>query len=313
MKKILKKIIGYQAPYPLQVRLQFDGKSKSTYRKPLLSYTDANNFIADAIELNKPCMITRLGASELKAANNYIVNGLSNYNNLHTEIVEELFTHSGVFPNDATIATRFCDHYIQSIKAANLIGVWENKGEDLLLHLLTSDTALCSLGHLEPFFIANPWTAKLKGKKVLAIHPFESTIRKQYEKRADLFSDKTMLPDFDLKTIIAVQSLSGADNRFRDWFEAEEYLENAILKTDFDVAIIGAGSYGLPLAAFIKQLGKVAIHLGGASQLIFGIKGKRWLEREKYANLFNEYWAFPAEDEKPAAGGKVDGIGPYWS
>jgi len=33
-----------------------------------------------------------------------------------------------------------------------------------------------------------------------------------------------------------------------------------IRKKDFDIAIIGAGSYRFPLAAFIKEIGKQAIH-----------------------------------------------------
>lgn len=313
MKQFIKKLVGYRAPVLDAVKLQFDGKVETSYANTTISYEAANTFIATAIDANRPCMITRLGASELKAVNNYIVNGLSSYNNMHPEIVEELFTHSGVFPNDRILAERFCTQYIQSIKYSDLIGVWDNRGEDMLLSLLAADAKLCALGHLEPFFTEHPWTAHLKGKKVLGIHPFEKTIQRQYQKRELLFANAEMLPEFELKTIPAVQSLSGADPRFGNWFEAFEYMKAAIQKEDFDVAIIGAGSYGLPLAAYVKQLGKVAIHLGGASQLLFGIKGKRWAEREKFANLFNEHWAFPAEDEKPAAGGKVDGIGPYWS
>jgi threonine dehydrogenase-like Zn-dependent dehydrogenase len=37
-------------------------------------------------------------------------------------------------------------------------------------------------------------------------------------------------------------------------------------KIDFDVAILGCGAYGLPLAAAIKGMGKQAIHLGRLSE-----------------------------------------------
>jgi hypothetical protein len=33
---------------------------------------------------------------------------------------------------------------------------------------------------------------------------------------------------------------------------------------------------GLPLAAAIKAMGRPALHLGGALQLLFGIRGRRW-------------------------------------
>ena len=55
----------------------------------------------------------------------------------------------------------------------------------------------------------------------------------------------------------------------------------------FDVAIIGCGAYGMPLAAMLKQAGKQAIHLGGATQLLFGIKGKRWEEIKTIPHLID--------------------------
>ena len=53
----------------------------------------------------------------------------------------------------------------------------------------------------------------------------------------------------------------------------KKQMKNQIVKTDFDIAIIGAGAYGFSLAAFIKKIGKKAVHLGGPTQVLFGIKG----------------------------------------
>jgi len=74
---------------------------------------------------------------------------------------------------------------------------------------------------------------------------------------------------------------------------------------EFDVAIIGCGAYGFPLAACAKRLGKQAIHLGGATQLLFGIKGKRW------GDIGNEHWVHPLPEEHPQGFEKVEG-GCYW-
>lgn len=49
-------------------------------------------------------------------------------------------------------------------------------------------------------------------------------------------------------------------------------MKDEIDKQDYDIALIGCGAYGFPLAAHIKRSGKKAIHLGGALQLLFGIK-----------------------------------------
>ncbi len=111
---------------------------------------------------------------------------------------------------------------------------------------------------------------------MLVIHPFENTIRKQYEKKDLLFENPDVLPDFKLLTLKAVQSIGNKSNGFGDWFEALDFMYDEALKRDFDVAILGCGAYGLPLAARLKQAGKQVIHLGGSVQILFGIKRNRW-------------------------------------
>lgn len=191
------------------------------------------------------------------------------------------------------------------------MGVWDNLGESQVIELLAPCADLCELKDLEPFFHDEPWTKYLQGKRVLVIHPFEQTIIQQYRKRHLLFSKPDILPSFELLTIRAVQSLSAEDENFKSWSEALSWMKREIDKLEFDVAIIGAGAYGLPLGSYIKQKGKVAIHLGGASQLLFGIKGKRW-ENRAQSQFFNEHWCYPKEHETPKSGVKADGIGPYW-
>jgi len=87
-----------------------------------------------------------------------------------------------------------------------------------------------------------------------------------------------------------------------------------ISKLDFEVAVIGAGAYGMFLGAFCKRMGKQALHLGGASQLLFGIKGERWEHQyppEFSARLFNEHWVRPSEAQKPQGVEKVENSC-YW-
>lgn len=156
------------------------------------------------------------------------------------------------------------------------------------------------------------YTRYLENKKVLVISPFTDTIKKQYEKRMLLFDDVTILPQFsELITLKAVQSIHDAvdDLPFATWFEALNYMKDEIKKVDFDVAIIGCGAYGIFLADFCKSLGKKAIHLGGATQLLFGIIGRRW--ETEYNITINEHWTRPDKNEKPKGYEKVEG-GCYW-
>jgi hypothetical protein len=166
---------------------------------------------------------------------------------------------------------------------------------------------------LEPYFHREPWSEALRGLRVLVIHPFEKSIRSQYEKRKQLFKDPRVLPDFELHTFPSVQSIGGECSRFADWFQALEWMEQQIAAIEFDVALIGAGAYGMPLAAFIKRdLGRKAVHLGGATQILFGIKGRRWDDRPAYSQgLYNQDWTRPMEEETPAKAGNIEG-GCYW-
>ena len=149
------------------------------------------------------------------------------------------------------------------------------------------------------------------------IHPFAETISRQYKKREQLFANKAILPEFELLTYKSVQSIGG-NAEFKDWFEALDKMKNDIDKLEYDIAILGCGAYGLSLAAHIKRSGKKAVHLGGVTQILFGIKGRRWenptLEMSRngyYPDLFNDNWCRPNESERPKSADKVEGAC-YW-
>lgn len=82
-------------------------------------------------------------------------------------------------------------------------------------------------------------------------------------------------------------------------------------KIDFDIAIIGCGAYGLPLAVRIKHMGRKAVHMGGAHQLLFGIRGARWDNNEFLKPFYNEYWTRPSQSERPKNAERVEGAC-YW-
>jgi hypothetical protein len=88
-------------------------------------------------------------------------------------------------------------------------------------------------------------------------------------------------------------------------------MKSEIDKIDFDIAIIGCGAYGFPLAAHVKRIGKKAIHLGGPTQMLFGIKGKRWIENPNFNEIINEHFVFPNDSERIPNANKVEGAC-YW-
>ena len=164
------------------------------------------------------------------------------------------------------------------------------------------------------FMHKNPWSTALAGKRVLVIHPFADTIREQYKKREKLFEDSDILPEFELQTLKAVQTIVGTkDERFETWFEALKWMYDEALKIPFDIAILGCGAYGQPLACMLKRAGKQAIHIGGATQIMFGIRGRRWeLNSPFISSLCNENWVRPSAAETPLNKEKNEFGGAYW-
>ena len=220
---------------------------------------------------------------------------------------------SGFFPARSDKIEQFCELMMQDIPDVDILGSWLYN--EIYFQNELQNAQKISLLLLDPFWAANPWSKALEGKKVLVVHPFSNTIEQQYMKRKLLFSDN-LLPEFELKTVKAVQSIAGEPTRFKDWFEALESMKAEIQMHDYDICLIGAGAYGFPLAAHVKRMGKKGFHLGGSLQLLFGIRGKRWDDvnynsEYNYASLMNKYWTNPAEEDKPVGGDKVEG-GCYW-
>jgi len=66
------------------------------------------------------------------------------------------------------------------------------------------------------------------------------------------------------------------------------------------------------LGAFIKRdLGKTALHLGGLTQILFGIRGRRWEADSKYNALYTDSWTRALPHETPSANARVEN-GCYW-
>ncbi len=221
--------------------------------------------------------------------------------------------NAGIFPETDDGLDRFAQITLHACEQIDLLGVWSNplKLEEKLYRERCPSATLIPLHAIDPYDQPEPWTSALRGKKVLVIHPFEESIQKQYLKRELLFSSVDVLPGFELKTIKAVQSAAGSSVEFESWVEALDFMKVQIDSVDFDVALVGAGAYGLPLAAHVKEVGKQAVHMGGALQLLFGIKGARWDQRSEVNSFYNERWVRPLPGETPQQSDRIE-EGCYW-
>lgn len=262
---------------------------------------DSNDLILRHLNSDKPEMICRFGTLELETVRHFF-----KYRNKKNHFIDghrKSFSNTaGFFPVDDYNMTRFACLQLNVLKHVDIMCCRCEAYEiEIVEKYLNQDGELADiLAISQPFCFENPWTSALKGKKVLVINPFDETIKKQYAKRELLFKDQNVLPEFELITYRPVQGIGHSKDLlpYKNWFEALDAMKADIKNIDFDIAIIGAGAYGMFLAQYCKSLGKKAVHMGGATQLLFGIKGKRW---DNYLNsYYNQYWTRPSASETPA-------------
>ena len=287
---------------------------------------DANDAIKDLIDSGKPFLVARFGCVELDAMLRGwdirrkgsllrkclgLLTGSFGPFWWDNSIKAGLLRTTGVFPADEKTLMRFSEQALEDSRQLDILGTW-NARERQLAHEFFPGAKAVDLDDLDPFFFKDPWSSSLAGKKVLLIHPFVNTIRSQYARRTELFEDKSVLPEFELMTYCPATTFLGLSSPYKNWFDALYKMCDDISRIDFDAAILGCGAYGLSIGAFIKRnLHRQAIHLGGVTQLLFGIKGGRWDDRPRFNAFYNTSWVRPGESERPFNFKQHEG-GAYW-
>ncbi len=279
--------------------------------RTILTPEEGNSRLKTMIAGKGPFCAGRYGHTELLALTDALAVQLNLSRRMQSRVVRKLCRLSGFFPEDRQQALKFGMMMTDLSREADFMGCWNIRMEDYLLKYYAVNSTLAEFQALEPYFFNAPWSASLTGKHVLVIHPFARTIEKQYQRRERLFDNPAILPEFQLSTLKAVQSIARNQTSYASWFEALEDMYNKALQTDFDIAVIGCGAYGFPLAVKLKQAGRQAVHMGGATQILFGIKGRRWDNNPTVSRLYNQHWTRPLPEETPARHETIEG-GCYW-
>ena len=300
---------------------QMTGANNESVPKVHYSGQSASDVIADGLKRNDPFLVARIGATEFNCISGYLnskkgfekyvayINGSTNNLKLDDDLIKQAFLWSGIFPAEKSIIEKFALLSLEDLKEVDVLGLWLKERQ--LLESQLKSKKLIPLKDIEPYYHSDPWSKELSNKRVLVIHPFTESIKAQFSKREKLYENSEILPDFELVTLKAVQSIAGNNVNFSNWFDALDHMKDQIDRINFDVAILGCGAYGLSLGAHIKRIGKKAIHMGGATQILFGIKGARWDNHPTISKLYNEHWSRPLDSETPKDKDKVE-EGCYW-
>jgi len=283
---------------------------------------DTNNKICELFDSNKPFSVVRIGNME-----GYFLDCYDKGERPLQEFYYWLSLTSGVFPHDDTFLKNVwapINH--EAMINSDLLGFVDISGhikanksfnekycKDKPLFYGVNEILALDPGYLVNMDIVNvpcenPWTEKLKGKRVLVVSSFVESIKYQWDYRKEIWGDKLdkILP-FELVDVIRSPFHPQMDSRLlpgcESWDQVSVYLKNQIDQYEYDVLLVSAAALAPTLADHAKRQGKVGITICGTLQLYFGIIGARWAGKNQsytsWPKMYNEYWRWPSESDLP--------------
>lgn len=279
--------------------------TKKLMDEPVRSLLSLSDDIAKHIEDGCPMLLARLGGTEGAITGQYCERRLKMRKNYNPKTLDWLFKTSGFFADDYEDKSQAVDKYaeltLEGLPDCDyLSAMFPPKVYMPFFFKRFAKNAVPTSSDLGPYFDVETdktWVRALEGKKVLVINSFSDSIEYQYKRKDKLVNDqKFELPDFELlvyKTYVT--QVGERPGGFKNSFEVLEKMLSDIRKIDFDVALIGAGAYGFPIAVEIKRMGKIAIETCGRTPLFFGIYGERDLKQGIEKNL-TDAWIRPMEN-----------------
>lgn len=285
--------------------------------------------IEKALSENTGLFVGRFGTIEFETMWYHSMTGT-----LKKELLPVLERNAGVF-GDATSISRWCSEYAASVTSADIFATgWyapiKVREQEILKRVLFYGKQ-CILRALEPYYwpVEERWTGVLNGQKVCVVSSFTDTISAQLAKGEErVWSSNAvqgalwpsnavgLWPSAEwsfVKTGYAPSlalGRAGWECDAESWETCVEYVVSEVLKTGARVVIIGCGGLGMVIASRLKREGKICIVMGGATQVLFGIKGRRW-ENHQISGFWNSEWVGPSASETPAGASEVE-RGCYW-
>jgi hypothetical protein len=220
---------------------------------------------------------------------------------------------SGLFPADPQFYAHFARLYVDDTRSLDCIGVFNDspfiEPEIIRSYGLTAKLTYFINQEPDRSSPADPELCYLPGfagKKILLLSPFAELLRERATR--DVFESvwaRTGKEWFYPASVQAIEFPYGfaraTQQRYKTSLDLLKSVEEKISAADFDIALIAAGGLGIPLAAFVKSLGKVGLSLGGHLQILFGVLGDRWRGRANWQDrYFNSAWIDMPERYRPA-------------
>jgi len=243
------------------------------------------------------------------------------------DMASVLERNAGIFPSSIDSITKWVSATKEAFQAADILATgWYAPivaKEAKLLASWGSAAKQVKLRSLEPYYSLPQirWTNMLDGHRVCVVSSFTTSMEKQVAK-----GENTIWPGANgsiwprhtkwywVNTGYAPSMSLGRCSWEEDpesWEDAVAYVVGRVMDTGARIVLIGCGGLGMVIAGELKKRGKICIVMGGAIQVLFGMKGGRWKNHDVISKLWNEEWVYPSADETPACAWAVENSC-YW-
>ncbi|OHD24231.1 MAG: hypothetical protein A2086_11755 [Spirochaetes bacterium GWD1_27_9] len=311
----LKDILKYQL-FKLNIFLKF----RNVSRKGFI------NDLKKAIDNKKGFAVGKMGTTEQQIMFYDVILKNNKYKSELEGFEKQLFgsftKNAGVFPSEKEFILKYAKHFSESVLNLDNLGLFYHIREyDVLKHYNFKNTITYYASHEPDRSIpANDnlcYLPYFKGKKILIICPFGKFLASRANK--EIFEavwskiGKKWFYPASIDSLEFPYGLSKSTQaKYGDAFNLLAEIKEEIKKKDFDIALIAAGGIAIPLASFIKSIGKIGISLGGHLQIVFGVIGGRWRNQEEWqTKYFNEHWVNVPENYIPKEKDDCEN-GCYW-
>jgi hypothetical protein len=301
--------------------------------------------LCDLFQSKEPFLVGRNGTIELEVLSIYLDSMI-----ITQDVLNILEKNAGIFPSQLSNVKKWCIDYIKALSNTDMIAEgWYLPLKHLEKRILDSINPYRTsimLRNLEPYYVTSDlrWTQYLKGKRVAIINSFAQTCEEQTYMSKAIWEDESesLLPSSTVwipiqtyySPALGQESQKNQENQesqknqenqenqesqkkavwpsnIHTYNDAVEYIVKQCLEESIDIAIIGCGGMGMIIGSKLKNKGKQCIVMGGATQILFGIKGKRWENHAVISKFFNDAWVYPPDTCKPCGYRSIEG-GCYW-
>lgn len=281
--------------------------------------------IEQALEKKEGALIGRNGTIELETLL-FRLYGSSPNQEYPNSISRRIELHAGIWPSTKNSLDRWVFTMVEAIRNCDvLVAGWYEPlkaPEEKFLDKTNTLAPRIPLRSLEPYYVPpdQRWTNLLAGQRVAVVSSFTQSIEQQIEKRDLIWPIQTnsLLPEnvewVFFQTGYApslAMGVAGWPADISSWDVAVSSLVKKIVASQASIALIGCGGLGMVIGSELKKHGIIAIVLGGATQVLFGIKGKRWETHSVISHFWNEAWVWPKATETPSGASSIEGSC-YW-